>query len=624
MNQLFLSITNHYEKYNIWRKENEKKKGYRAADFFINVILSLVTVFPLLYGICTRVPFTYEVNDDSAMSQILSGSYTGTPDSHAVFIRYPLSLIIQLLYKNFPSVHFMGRYFAQVNWYVAVFVFMEAAALVCVLFRLLNYFKRNRLLICVIYALGFLKIWMECFSSMTFSTAGAFLGCMALLFFALESDEEAVRPWNILLFCFFILCAYCLRKQCLYMVLPFLFLEFVRKFHFKILKSAKPWILLCICAVAVFGCNYMHTKMYSSQDWKKFMIYNHARAYLQDYDGFPDYDEAEEFFKEHNLSKQEKNSLQNYRYCLLDDCSPELVEDLYSYVKDHEEDLSIKEKLLASKSKVKKYMLYKNNSPRGLKYASLYLWLVLIPVIPLTIVTQRKKGVFLHSRNFLYALGSGVFLLAEWFYLAMNGRFPQRVEETIRIVMLVTALVILCHYLKMWEDAPLTKVHPVLQIAVVVLAVIAASPLTEMSDLAVKQNQMMSFQTDKIEIINWCSKEPDNIYILDTNAVVTPLKPSDNYQNDNWYVSGSWLAYSPLYEEKLAVNHLESLGSDTLVKDNVYLITRSTVSIELLLGVDEEKEVKADLVDTICTQTANYYSVYKVKKYTINADGVER
>lgn len=624
MNQLFSFITTHYAKYNTWREEHKENKGYRTADFFINVALSLITMIPLLYAVCIIVPFTYEVNDDSAMSQILSGAYTGKPDSHAVFIRYPLSFIIKLLYEKIPSMRFLGNQFDQINWYVVVFVIMESVALVCVLFRLLNYFKRNRLLICVIYAIGFLKIWLECFSSMTFSTAAAFMGCMALMFFVLESESEAFRPWNILLLCFFILCAYCLRKQCLYMVIPFLFLEFIRKFHIQILKSARPWIILSVCVVAVFGCNYMHTKMYSSQEWKKFSIYNHARAYLQDYDGFPDYDEAKEFFEEHNISRQEKDSLQNYRYCFLDDCDPELVEDLYSYVKAGEEDLTLKEQLLSSIGKVKKYMLYKNNSPKGLKYASMYLWLVLIPIVPLTMIYQRKKGVFLHIRNFLYAFGSGVFLLAEWFYLAMNGRFPQRVEETIRLVMLITALAILCLYLKMWEKAPLTKIHPVIQIVVVALAVVIASPSDTLSELAAKQNQMMSFQTDKIEIINWCSEKPDNVYILDTNAVVTPLKPSDNYDNDNWYVSGSWLAYSPLYKEKLALNNLNSLGSETLVKDNVYVITRSTVTPELLFGIDEDKVVETELVDTLCTQTANYYSVYKVKKYTVKRDGVEQ
>lgn len=616
MNQLFLSITTHYAKYNSWRDEQKEKIGYRAVNFLINAALAVFTMLPLLYAICTRVPFTYEVNDDSAMSQIMNGSYTGTPDAHAVFIRYPLSLLIKLLYEKAPSVTLFGEHYEQINWYVAVFVLMETVALVCVLFRLLNYFQRNRLLICVIYAAGFLKIWMECFSSMTFSTAAAFMGCMALAFFALESDREAFRPWNIMLLCFFVVCAYCLRKQCLYMVIPFLFLEFIRKFHIEILKSARPWIILFVCAVAIFGCNYMHTKMYGSQEWKKFMIYNHARAHLQDYGGFPDYEKEKEFFEEHNISRQEKDSLQNYRYCLLDDCDPELIEDLYAHVKEQEEDLSMKEKLLGSLGKAKKYMLHNNNSPKGLKYASFYLWLVLVPIVPLTIICQRKKGWSLQIRNFLYAFGSGVFLLAEWIYLALNGRFPQRVEETIRLVMLVTALIILCHYLKMWENAPLTKIHPVIQVVVVALTVVLVSPLSLMSDLAVKQKQMMSFQTDKIEIIDWCSERPENIYIFDTNAVVTPLKPSDNYENSNWYVSGSWLAYSPLYEEKLAVNNLNSLGSETLIKDNVYLITKSTVGIDLLLGIDEDKEVEAEQVETICTQTANYYTVYKVKKYT--------
>ena len=42
-------------------------------------------------------------------------------------------------------------------------------------------------------------------------------------------------------------------------------------------------------------------------------------------------------------------------------------------------------------------------------------------------------------------------------------------------------------------------------------------------------------------------------------------------------MSGSWTAYSPLYEEKLAKDGISNLGTGFLLKKNVYIITASKI-----------------------------------------------
>ena len=54
----------------------------KIVNFFINIILSISTVIPFMLKLCQKVAFTYEVNDDAAVVQILDGSYTGIPDGH--------------------------------------------------------------------------------------------------------------------------------------------------------------------------------------------------------------------------------------------------------------------------------------------------------------------------------------------------------------------------------------------------------------------------------------------------------------------------------------------------------------------------------------------------------------
>lgn len=47
-------------------------------------------------------------------------------------------------------------------------------------------------------------------------------------------------------------------------------------------------------------------------------------------------------------------------------------------------------------------------------------------------------------------------------------------------------------------------------------------------------------------------------------------------------MSGSWTAYSPLYEEKLAKDGISNLGTGFLLKKNVYIITKGRKCFEFI------------------------------------------
>ena len=47
----------------------------KVINFVINMILAIGTVLPFMMKMCNKVAFTYEVNDDAAIVQILDGSY---------------------------------------------------------------------------------------------------------------------------------------------------------------------------------------------------------------------------------------------------------------------------------------------------------------------------------------------------------------------------------------------------------------------------------------------------------------------------------------------------------------------------------------------------------------------
>ena len=602
-----------YEKYKKKKEKISDARWYPMVELCQNLLLAVLAVIPLMTKICQTVPFSYEVNDDATVAQILDGSYTGVPEAHAIFVRYPLSWIMQMLYRKNPAVSIGVWKLSNVNWYVGVIVILEVLALVAVLFRILNYFRKNRLLICFLFDLCFVMLWLPAFSDMTFSTAAAFFGCMGILFFTLESEEEAWRPWNLIILGIFIVSSWCLRKQCLYMVLPFLGLELILKYNVRFFKSVKPWVVFSFCGVLLAGVIFLNNQMYGSQDWKKYFLYNHERAYLQDYVGFPEYENATDLYQSLGINENGRNAMARYTYCLVDDFDTGWVEETYRYVKGQEEQLPLKEKMNNSKEKARKYLWDKSATNQSLKEYSFYVWFVLMPLLPVTVIFCREKKLWEHIRNILCIGGCGFFLYLEWIYLAMNGRFPQRVEEAIRLLMFCVGSMLVCKLLKQWEERPFTHVPVILQF--VLLLCLCKTEVISQQIIDVKETQEynLSYASEKTEVLSYCGANRENYYILDTLSFSKMSRPKDDLHQGNWFMSGSWAAYSPLYYKKLQSNGISTLGTEFLCRDNVFLITKGKKNISGILGLPDTREAEVEIVEELMTENNSFFEVYKIK-----------
>lgn len=602
-----------FEKYQKKKEELAEKLWFRFLNQLINLLLAVGIVLPLLYRICTTIPFSYEVNDDSVIMQILDGSFTGTPDAHAIFLKYPLSWIIRLLYIKNPEINLWKIHLKDVNWYVGTIVALYGFALIVVLYRLLNHFRCNRFLICGIYVAGFLTVWLPCFSAMTFSTAAGFCGCMALAYLALESQEEAWRPWNLLVLGVLMIAAYCLRSQCFYMVLPFLMIEFILKYNIQFFKSLKPWVALCVIALICAGALFWCDREYSSEAWKDYYTYNHARSYLQDYKGFPEYEENQEFYSSLGIREEQRDAMAFYTYCMVDDFKTDWVLETYDYEKGQEARLSWKEKIEGSWEKALSMATESTQAFFRLRFYSFYLWLVLIPLIPVTLILRFRAGI---AKHLLYLLETVIFALlvaAEWLYLAINGRFPQRVEECIRLLTFTAALVMVCHFLESYKEVWMCRLHGLLQILLIAILFTGASGYCTgiLANVQGNQEYQQIYGAEKGEVLEYCGKHPENYYILDTTSFTKVSLPTDDMHQMNWFMSGSWSAYTPLYEQKLSDLGIKGIGSEFLLKDNVYIITRGPKKIGTLMGRLDE-DVEYEIADEFCSSLNSFFEIYKV------------
>lgn len=595
-----------------WNTRNKICQN-KIFNFFFNLILAIGTVIPFMIHLCRTIVFTYEVNDDATIVQILDGSYTGTPDGHAIFIKYPLSWIIKSLYEINPDCSFQISANGGTNWYVTTVVFLEIFALIAVLFRILNYFRCNRIFLCFIYHIAFIYLWMPCFFNLTFSTVAAFLGCMCLLFVGFSRKEELWRPWNLVCFGILAMSSYCMRKQCFYMVVPFLLIEVWFKYRTYFFRSVKPWFIVTFCGILGAGILFLNTQMYSSMDWKNYFIYNHARAYLQDYTGMPDYESNQDFYHSIGIGEKAQNVLKSYSYCLYDDFSTEKIEKIYNYQKSQEPQLSLEQKIKNAKKKAERFCLKKKQTGEALKYAGFYMWILLIPLTVITFLFKLRAG-FFKWLSMAISIGMSTFFIhMEWIYLAMNGRFPQRVEESIRILTFTVGFLLVSHLLKFWENTSFIQSPLLLQI--IFLAVILHMGINGNSRIKSVQGAQISreqYCAQKAEIAAYCGKYGGNYYILDTQSFGKPSGVKDNLHQGNWFMSGSWTAYSPLYKEKLARNGIDKLGTNFLLQKNVYIITKGKKNVLNLLGLDNTEHLTYKAVDEIEASGNLFYAVYKV------------
>ena len=238
---------------------------------------------------------------------------------------------------------------------------------------------------------------------------------------------------------------------------------------------------------------------------------------------------------------------------------------------------------------------------------------MILPLIAVSLLFQWKEGLLKWGSVLIYGTGSAFFIYIEWVYLAMNGRFPQRVEECIRLLMLTAGVLLVCHLLTFWKNNSFIRVPVVLQILILAIFLhISGNGTNRIQLLQGLQAGREAGSKKKAEIAAYCGNHKENYYILDTQSFGKPSGVKDDLHQGNWFMSGSWTAHSPLYEEKLAKDGISSLGTEFLLKKNVYVITKGKKNVLNLLGQENTEHFTYKAVDEIETSGNLFFVVYKI------------
>lgn len=300
---------------------------HERRDNYIVLCTSIVLVILLGLTVFLKGGYVFSSNDDVLLKAIVSGSYTGTPDAHMIYVMFPLGLIFKGLYSIT----------AAVCWYDFFMVGLHFLCLLLIMWRLSALFEMlpNRIAASVVAAGVFLLLDFQYMMLSQYTALAGVVGATAVFWIATYRPDKKARPIDAIVILFLLIMCLWLRKQVFLMICPIaLFALFSRYYRSdetvdeRFEKSRNLWIPLIVLAALVGASFLVEAIGYHSPEWKEFLQYNKARTEVVDYNHLPEYADNVDFYESLNITESEYNALCAYDYLLVDDLDAKTLQTI--------------------------------------------------------------------------------------------------------------------------------------------------------------------------------------------------------------------------------------------------------------------------------------------------------
>ena len=308
-------------------QQKHREKGCRAGvrkQGLLPRALTAAAVLVLAWCMGQCWTIYYDLNDDSLMAEILSGSYTGTPSARNIQSAYPLTAAEALLY----------RWNASVDWHGVLLLFLQYGCLVLIAWRLERCLTGKgrgcRAAALLLEGTACAGLLLEHFVYVQYSvTVGILGGTVCFLFLTMDPEEGSLSRWlrELSLPVLLILIGFLLRSEMMLFVGPFAALAFlvraVRQYLWKERGRREALRFLQVCGITlllVLGgmglCRLGDRLGYRSTEWKAFSALFDARTELYDFQKIPPYEGNEAFYESIGLDRTQVQLILNYNYGL--------------------------------------------------------------------------------------------------------------------------------------------------------------------------------------------------------------------------------------------------------------------------------------------------------------------
>lgn len=600
---------------------------------FIKRLWKVVLLIVIMAGsIIWCFDFYYDLNDDTAIKDIISGTYTGQPDGHSIQQLYPLAWFLSLLYRAIPGI----------SWYGLFLCLCQFGVIALIACRLTGLIKSELKQIFAVIIWGMLAVGMlirelvivqYSVTSAMCMMAAVFL-FLTVKFIQSKYSEDNIKGYitPILL----VVISYMLRPNICIMMLPFLLLAGLSEWSAEekplVIKNVRKYLIIIGSALALMLMAFLTDKAaYSSTQWKEFGDFFDARTSLYDFYEIPDYDKNEEFYKSIDMPRESYELLKNYNFALDDSIDASKLEKIRDYQKENAGQVNNLNNTFGfvSKNNLSEALwLYKQHL-LSLK-DGIYTYIILASyLLYVFIAACRKKSGWWWKTALLVLIRSIL-----WLYLFMVDRVLDRVtlplligEFALLAGWIVKELMILNENLKeeSKEDAvkKFTFNKPA-QFVMLIFTLCAVSALAVNVKATVKEyNDRERVNAGWESLIKYCREHQGNYYVVDvyssTSSEGIPYSDKMFVDADNEYrnfdICGGWIAKSPLMSKKLEKAGLTDIQTDLCAMDkNVYFIAKPDRDVEWLKDYynKEGHAVDVKVVDTLTLYDKELFIVYRL------------
>ena len=564
------------------------KKNRKMLEFAGSMFLSAV-LFLIIYKF---IPSVYSTNDDRMIAELVSGQFTGTPESYGIQMTFCFTWFLSKLYEITRAL----------NWYGIVLIAVQMFSFGAILYRIQSFSEKwPGKLVLMIMAIGaFVGIWLKVYVQLTYTTTAAFVGMAAIFWYATSETD-----WkNILMVGILANIAFCIRPNIFYMLIPATGLVYLWKLigkkDLKKLTLGAPFMILAVTAV-LFVIN---AAAYSKEGWKEFRDFFDVRTNVYDYYDLLPYEEDPELYEPYGISEEEFNMMRVYDYTVLGDLPKEFFPEYLEAVKELEKEQGITF-VTKSVDAVKTFVKDVLGNAYGIENALLF-----VAAVILLILLIWKKNYPLA----IYLAVQSAAMCVLWLYFTYWGRAIERIQMTMSLIFLAVIL----HVLFEMRDMHLYREEETGKISGTGMAALA---LGCGALILIAAGKFGHFRTDNIAKTYWyndvqtikeyCANDPDRLYYMDI-ATMTELYGKCTIKNTepdyiNYISLGDWTAYCPHYEEKLKNHGVENVA-ESITDDNTYVIMLHNYQLKCM---KEYLNVEEEWVETIFGANETAYAVYQ-------------
>jgi len=611
---------------NLGTGRREKWQDLLSAGIAVGMLIALLSI---LFG------YHYEMNDDVVIKDILSGSYTGTPDGHCIQMLYPIGVLVAYLYRIARGIPWYGLFLLVAQFGACFLIFYRSLRLVHRRVR-----KSAVLLIEYVLIFTYFSYWLV---NLQYSMTCAFLVAAAILSFVSTDTDCAPMEfiWYNIGTVLLLVLAFCVRTEMMLLLCPFVAFAVLvywcgrdrveRRFFFEadnLLRYGGFLVVLALGMTLVWGIDRL---AYSDGQWAEFRKLFDARTQLYDFYGVPDYAGNETFYDNAGIGEAGQALLDNYNYLLNENVDSNLLEQIVSYDR---------EQLGVGYFKV----------PLREGFLEYVYWHVghfgasVLPAVALLYVLLVLMGVFDRQWGLLWKLPL-LFVIrsALWMYLILRGRCPERIAFGLLLVEAVCLIYLLVQHLVSREHPVrglLTKadrsrlalrssrqdLFVTIGVTVVLCGVMLLFLPGQLRALKEEKESRNTVNAEWQQLQEYCASSPSVLYLLDVYSTVDyseKVWSGDSNRMKNYDYAGGWASKSPLQEEKLSRWGLSAFSEQSVPQvaegivdsGRVFWVSRRERPVDWLAAwyTFQGMNVQAVSVDKFGGKSGDFFMVYRLE-----------